>query len=101
MVGLAATEQAIEDAAEISEVAADYFVHQISFRSIDRSRNLKGNGVVTGIARWFEIIADCAKQLAPDFLINGELRFQLHLSSKSNRSGGGQSNVRRMKKQLI
>ena len=67
---LASAKQALDHATEIFQLAPDEPVHQVRLRFVDRAVNAKVHAVIPRLFHRLEIVADRAKQLAPDLVVD-------------------------------
>ena len=74
-------EEAADHAAEIAQIVADDFVHQIGFGSFESAADVEiDRGVAGRFLQGLEVHSDRLEKLAADFVVQGQLRIQPQLA---------------------
>ncbi|PYL00570.1 MAG: hypothetical protein DME32_10720 [Verrucomicrobia bacterium] len=88
-------EKRVDDATEVFEVGADRAFYQIGFRFFYCAADVKLERILTGLGGCHKILANPAKQLTSNLIVNREDRIERELAApQRNRTGGGKTQIR-------
>src|SRR5205085_7599020 len=86
----------------VFEVGADRAFYQIGLRLLHRAADVKLKRILTGLGSCHKILANPAKQLTPNLIVDRENRIERELAAaQRNRTGGGKTQIRRTQNQLV